>query len=81
MNDIDNCSLGARKKKRFFIPCLTLVFMLIARFLFLAICKRTQGFIIIRVAVRKRRVACSRPLKFDCGCYCYHSTLYIYTVG
>ncbi|QCQ65504.1 hypothetical protein HWC16_gp010 [Salmonella phage Sepoy] len=41
----------------------------------------TQGFIIIRVAVRKRRVACSRPLKFDCGCYCYHSTLYIYTVG
>ncbi|QFG07515.1 hypothetical protein [Salmonella phage vB_SenS_SB10] len=31
--------------------------------------------------MRKRRVACSRPLKFDCGCYCYHSTLYIYTVG
>ncbi|UQT65173.1 hypothetical protein BD13_198 [Salmonella phage BD13] len=55
--------------------------MITARFLFLALCKRTQGFIIIRAAVRKRRVACFRPLKFDCGCYCYHSTLYIYTVG
>ncbi|QPI15454.1 hypothetical protein GECvBN7_gp011c [Salmonella phage GEC_vB_N7] len=81
MNDIDNCSLGARKKKRFFIPCLLPVFMIAARFLFLALCKRTQGFIILRGNAEKPLRTRFRPLKFDCGCYCYHSTLYIYTVG